>query len=119
MHLSAKSYLEVAKGKREQRQKRIPKAWLLSQDQLQSRDLLSLPEHCGILTEREFRITQTHDAVDIVNGIASGKLSAREVAVAFCKRAAIAQQVVSFRSVRVQPSLLTGIDQLLDGNLLR
>ena len=119
MHLNARPYLEVAQSKREQRQKRIPKAWLLSQDQLRSRDLLSLPKHCGILTEREFHITQTHDAVDIANGIASGKLSAKEVAVAFCKRAAIAQQVVSFGSVRVQPSLLTGIDQLLDGNLLR
>ena len=119
MHLNAKSYLEIAKGKREQRQKRIPKAWLLSQDQLQSRDLLNLPEHCGILTEREFRITQTHDAVDIVNGIASGKLSAREVAVAFCKRAAIAQQMVSLRSsLDVTYSHLTRVDQLLDGNLL-
>ena len=118
MHLDAKSYLEVAQSKREQRQKRIPKAWLLSQDQLRSRDLLSLPKHCGILTEREFHITQTHDAVDIANGIASGKLSAKEVAVAFCKRAAIAQQVVSFRSVEVQPSFLTRSDQLLDGNLL-
>jgi amidase len=119
MHLNAKSYLEIAKGKREQRQKRIPKAWLLSQDQIQSRDLLNLPEHCGILTEREFRITQTHDAVDIVNGIASGKLSAREVAVAFCKRAAIAQQVVSFSfSWKVKSSFLTKPDQLLDRNLL-
>ena len=96
MHLNAKPYLEIAQVKREQRQKRIPKAWLLSQDQLQSRDLLNLPEHCGILTAREFHITQTHDAVDIATGIASGKLSAKEVAIAFCKRAAIAQQVVSF-----------------------
>ena len=95
MHSIAKSYPEIAQGKREQRQKRIPKAWLLSQDQLQSRDILSLPEHCGILTAREYQITQTHDAVDIVDGIASGNLAAREVAVAFCKRAAIAQQMVS------------------------
>lgn len=95
MHLNAKSYLEIAQGKREQRQKRIPKAWLLSQEQLQSRDILSLPEHCGILTAREYHITQTHDAVDIVNGITNGKLTAREVAVAFCKRAAVAQQMVS------------------------
>ena len=59
-------------------------------------------------------------AVDIVNGIASGKLSAREVAVAFCKRAAIAQQMVSLRSSwDVTYSLLTRLDQLLDGNLLR
>lgn len=118
MHLDAKSYLEVAQSKREQRQKRIPKAWLLSQDQLRSRDLLNLPKQCGILTEREYHITQTHDAIDIANGIASGTFSAKEVAVAFCKRAAIAQQVVSFRSVGVQHSFLTRVDQLLDGNLL-
>lgn len=119
MHLNAKSYLEIAQVKREQRQKRIPKAWLLSEDQLQSRDILSVPEHCGILTAREFQLTQTHDAVDIVNGIASGKLSAREVAVAFCKRAAIAQQMVSFRSSwNVTHSILTRLDQLLNGNVL-
>lgn len=119
MYSNAKSYLEIAQVKREQRQKRIPKAWELSQDQLQSRDILSVPEHCGILTAREFQITQTHDAVDIVNGIASGKLSAREVAVAFCKRAAIAQQMVSLRSsLDVTYSHLTRVDELLDGNLL-
>jgi len=96
MHSDAKSYLDIAQVKQEQRQKCIPKAWLLSQDQLQTRDILSLPEHCGILTTYELHITQHYDAVDIVNRIASGELSAREVAVAFCKRAAIAQQVVRF-----------------------
>ena len=119
MHSNTKSYLEIAQGKRDQRQKRIPKAWLLSEDQLLSHDILNLPERCGILTAREFHITQTHDAVDIVNEIANGKLSAREVAVAFCKRAAIAQQVVSPRPpMNVTYITLTRPDQLLDRNLL-
>lgn len=95
MHLKPKSYLEIARSKREERHKRIPKAWLLSQDQLQSSDILSVPEQCSILTARELHITHEHDAVGIVEAIASGKLSAKEVAVAFCKRAAIAQQLVS------------------------
>jgi hypothetical protein len=120
MHSNAKSYLEIAQGKQEQRQKRIPKAWLLSQDQLQTRDILSLPENCGILTARELHITQECDAVDIIDEIASGKLSAREVAVAFCKRAAIAQQMVRFRPFRnIIYSFLTRPDQLPYRGLLR
>ena len=91
------NYLEIAHSKREHRQRRIPKAWLLSQDQLQSSDILDVPEHCGILDSREIRITQDYDAVDIVNGIANRTLSAREVTIAFCKRAAIAQQLVSLQ----------------------
>jgi amidase len=117
MHSDARSYLDVAQIKQKQRQKRIPKAWLLSQDQLQTHDILSLPEHCGILTTHEFQITQHFDAVDIVNRIASGELSAREVAVAFCKRAAIAQQVVRFKSfTNLTYSFLTRPDQLSDGD---
>ena len=120
MHSDTKSYLGIARGKQEQRQKRIPKAWLLSQDQLQSRDSLSLPGNCGILTAREIHITREHDAVDIVDAIACGELSAKEVAVAFCKRAAIAQQVVSIRlSNNVIHNLLTFPDQLLDRSFLR
>lgn len=92
-------YLEIARSKREHRQRRIPKAWLLSQDQLQSSDIRNVPKHCGILDHREIHITQDCDAVDIVNGIANRSLSAKEVTIAFCKRAAIAQQLVSLQCV--------------------
>lgn len=106
MHSNATSYLDIARGKQEQRQRRLPKNWLLSHDQLQSSDVLDVPERCGILTEREIQITQNNDAVDIVDDIAKGKLSAKEVTVAFCKRAAIAQQLVSLSSFQVSDNML-------------
>lgn len=88
------AYLDIARTKQEQRQQRIPKEWLLTGEQLQSDHILDVPRHCGILTDREIQITEASDAVDVVETISSGKYSAREVAVAFCKRAAIAQQLV-------------------------
>lgn len=88
------NYLTIAHGKREERQRRIPNDWLLSTEDLQSDDAFNVPKRCGILTERELEITDNNDAVDIVNKIADGTFSAREVTVAFCKRAAVAQQMV-------------------------
>lgn len=87
-------YLDIARSKQEERQRRIPKDWLLSQEDLQSGDALDVPKRCGILTKRELQITEENDAVDIVSKISDGSFSAREVTVAFCKRAAIAQQLV-------------------------
>lgn len=119
MHSSTASYLEIAHEKQEQRRQRIPKAWLLSHDQLQSGDILGVPERCGILTDREIHITQDKDAVDIVGEIAKGNLSAKEVTVAFCKRAAIAQQLVSIDAHLVFEIMLTTTDQLLDRDILQ
>lgn len=97
MHADATTYLDIARNKQDQRQRCIPKAWHLSQDQLQSCDILNVPQHCGILDTREIHITQDCDAFEIVKGIANRSLSAKEVTVAFCKRAAIAQQLVNLR----------------------
>lgn len=50
---------------------------------------------CGILTARELEITEAEDAIAILDQIHSKTWSAVEVTVAFCKRAAIAQQLVN------------------------
>lgn len=89
------TYLDIARGKQDERHQRIPKDWHLSPKDLQSEHALEVPRRCGILTERELHITEKNDAVDIVNKISDGAFTAREVCVAFCKRAAIAQQLVS------------------------
>lgn len=99
-------YLDVAESKRQQRQQRIPPEWLLKQELLQAEDVLAVPRQCGVLTDRELEITEQHDAVGVVRCIAKGTYSAKEVAVAFCKRAAIAQQLV-------RPLRLSLADQLL------
>lgn len=93
------SYREIARGKQEQRRQRIPKTWILAEEHLASSNLLRVPQVCGILTDRELEITGKYDAVDLVEKIANGSFSAREVTVAFCKRAAIAQQLVGATGV--------------------
>ena len=86
---------EIANTKQEQRWNRIPPAWRFDAsvyaDQL---NVLKVPQTCGILTAKEIAITENYDAVSLVDAIKEGQLSSEEVAVAFCKRAAIAQQLV-------------------------
>lgn len=54
---------------------------------------LDIPRRSGILTERELRITEASDVRDLLRALACGEFSSLEVTVAFCKRAAIAQQL--------------------------
>ncbi|KAH7342550.1 general amidase-like protein [Rhexocercosporidium sp. MPI-PUGE-AT-0058] len=84
----------IAQRKRAELHSRIPSAWLLksppSPDVL---DVRSVPQTSGILTSHELSITSSHDATSLANAIRSCRLTAVEVTIAFCKRAAIAQQV--------------------------
>jgi amidase len=87
----------IARRKQAERQSRIPKAWLLPSlpalNSPSNLDVRSIPRTCGILTSRELEITELFDATSLAEAIRSRALTAEEVAVAFCKRAAIAQQV--------------------------
>lgn len=49
----------------------------------------------GLLSEEEITITQDFSATSILEHIRDQKFSAEEVTLAFCKRAALAQQLVS------------------------
>lgn len=90
---------EITAQKQSQLKSRIPKEWLLSPDLLSppnsSQSLLSIPVKAvpSILTPREFSLTSSHDATSLAQAIRERKLTAEEVAIAYCKRAAIAQQV--------------------------
>lgn len=89
----------VAAKKQAERLERIPQAWRIDASKYENtHNVLDVPRACGILNEREIRITEEYDAVAIVEAIKAGELSAEEVTVAFCKRASIAQQLVSSRS---------------------
>lgn len=46
-----------------------------------------------MLTEKELRITEAYDVRHLLKALASGELTSVDVTVAFCKRAAIAQQL--------------------------
>jgi amidase len=50
---------------------------------------------CGLLTAHELEITEVDDAVALLEKLHSKTWSALEVTVAFCKRAAVAQQLVN------------------------
>jgi amidase len=74
----------------------IPSEWRTPADQLPSNDVLNVmdfPAKSGLLSQRELDITESF-AVDIVAKIAKGELSAEDVTRAFCKRAAIAHELV-------------------------
>jgi amidase len=105
---SAADWQSKVAEKRASCQKAIPEAWTLPHSLLESLPLpsylsktkvnlvsLDIPRRSGILTERELEITGSYNVPCLLEDIASGKLTAYEVTLAFSKRAAIAQQLVS------------------------
>ncbi|KAM3413498.1 Acetamidase [Cercospora zeina] len=88
-------YLAIAKQKREQRASRIPEEWKLSEGTQFPNNVLNVPTTCGLLTTRELEITGEHDGLGIVQKIRDRTYTAEEVTRAFCKRAAIAQQLTN------------------------
>lgn len=57
--------------------------------------MLPVFRSCGLLTDRELEITDVEDCVALLEKVHSRAWSALEVTVAFCKRAAIAQQLIN------------------------
>jgi hypothetical protein len=94
-------------SKREACAKRIPQAWKVPTDFLSN---LKTPlsdnktnliqeqavRKSGILTDRELEITEHYDVAGLLSALASGELTSAEVTLAYCKRAAVAQQLVGF-----------------------
>jgi len=79
----------------------IPPEWRLPEDKLPPADqanVLDFPSKSGLFTEHELSIT-TSAATHIVQAIASGEWKAIDVTRAFCKRAAVAHQLVCLVSV--------------------
>jgi amidase len=79
---------------------RIPNDWMLPASIINSisadshQVILDIPRTCGILTAEELDITENYDAVSMAQLLAEGKFTSVAVTTAFCKRAAIAQQLV-------------------------
>jgi hypothetical protein len=87
-------WVAIARRKQAERQSRIPKAWRLSSpSSADGPDVRSIPRTSGILTPAELSITEHYDATALADAILSRKVTAEQVIIAFCKRAAIAQQV--------------------------
>ena len=91
----AKGYQSLADEKKRQRLNKIPKDWLLPLEKYDgASSFLDVPATCGILNEVECKITSDYDATALLEQLKAGIWSAEQVTVAFCKRAAIAQQLV-------------------------
>lgn len=88
----------LASNKRAEAQEKIPTDWRLSPEYLTGTadsdvNVLDVPRRCGILSAKELEITEEYDAISLAEAVQSGSLDAKSVAIAFCKRAAIAQQL--------------------------
>lgn len=88
-----------AERKRAEAAAKIPMEWRLPDEildtisQNSTRSVIDVPRKCGLLTKQEISITEDSDATDLLELLASGALTSVAVTTAFCKRAAIAQQL--------------------------
>ncbi|KAM0438828.1 hypothetical protein ACHAPT_001589 [Fusarium lateritium] len=97
------SWERLVSQKKDSLRDSIPQEWRLSQDLLasltktgNSRLMTLYPvRKSGILNDLEMGITEKYSATQLVRKLARGELKAVEVVTAFCKRAAIAQQLLS------------------------
>lgn len=85
--------------------------------QTESGNILDFPRRSGLLTNDEIDITENYDAVSLLEAMASGELTSLAVTTAFCKRAAIAHQLVRHLLFRFQiHRMLTVVGQLSHRN---
>lgn len=97
-------YQTIAQRKQDARARLIPSEWRIPEDKLATytssptANVLHVPQESGILNERELAVTEHHDAVSLLEmlrkGPTQGGFTSEEVVTAFCKRAALAQQLV-------------------------
>lgn len=93
---SEPAWKDIARRKQAERTSRIPSEWLLkSPPSSTTLDVRDIPRTSGILTSRELEITENHDATSLAEAIRFRKYTSEEVTIAFCKRAAIAQQLTN------------------------
>jgi amidase len=81
----------------------IPSEWRIAEGSLppDSRlDVTGFPAESGLLSQHELNITESF-ATEIVKRLAAGEWNSQEVTTAFCKRAAIAHQLVSSNKAKI------------------
>ncbi|KAK3715412.1 hypothetical protein LTR37_007140 [Vermiconidia calcicola] len=99
--MTSQDWQEISKKAREKLYESIPSDWRIPEDKLppaEQKDVTDFPAKSGLLTESELAITDSY-ATDIVKRIAAGEWKAEDVTRAFCKRAAIAHQVINCLTV--------------------
>ena len=91
---------DIARRKQAQRAAAIPRKWRLRNlpkegPQYGSQPVLHIPLDGRILSPSELAITELYNAKTLVDALSTNKLTCLAVTTAFCKRAAIAQQVTN------------------------
>uniref|UniRef100_A0A0W0FPE1 Amidase domain-containing protein n=1 Tax=Moniliophthora roreri TaxID=221103 RepID=A0A0W0FPE1_MONRR len=93
----AKNWEDIVAEKRAAQRASIPQAWLLEPDKLPPTHVLDVnhvPTQCGLFTPLELEITAS-PVENLLSNLSGGKWSSVEVTTAFCKRAAVAHQLVN------------------------
>lgn len=83
---------DLAEEKRSRLDKAIPEEWRITAKPT-GLSVMEYPRQSGILSAVELAITES-SAADLVQRMANGELTSVAVTLAFCKRAALAQQLV-------------------------
>lgn len=101
---TAAAWQDAAAAKRQERQASIPQEWILPPSVLEGVHLgpdsgtdvlaLDLPRKSGLLSELDLAITEKYSCRNLLQKLAAQELTSAQVTLAFCKRAAIAQQLV-------------------------
>lgn len=91
---SSPDWKAKAAAKRASQYESIPREWRLPEPLPQPKNTYDYLKTSGVLTTEELSITEITDAGLLLRKIASGSLTAVTVTKAFCKRAAIAQQLI-------------------------
>ncbi|KAH7553089.1 hypothetical protein BM1_08062 [Bipolaris maydis] len=100
------SWESAVAAKQQSCRDKLPKEWLLPSSILQTLQTpledhpnrvndMDIPRKSGILTEKELDITEKYNVAQLLSKLKSGEFSALDVTLAFSKRAAIAQQLLS------------------------
>ena len=115
--MTVSTWQEKAAAKRAEADAKIPTEWRLSPYFLENvktnaGSVLDIPATCGILSEAEIAITEIADATALRDRLAARELSAIDVATAFCKRAAVAQQLTSCLTETMFPQALARAKEL-------
>jgi amidase len=92
--MTTKTWDTIAAEKRAARDTLIPEAWRVSVDD-SLLDVTDVPRTSGVLSPAEVEITET-EAPELVRKMIDRELTSEAVVTAFCKRAAIAQQLVGY-----------------------
>lgn len=110
------SWQAIAAARRKQLDLLIPKEWKLSEEFKASlpadgRLIQADPARkSGILSETELDITESYSAAQLLERLARSEVSSLAVTTAFCKRAAIAQQLVGVLSQQYEGILTVVTD---------